>query len=391
MEAHIEDWLNLIFRWAHMIAGIAWIGASFYFNWLENQLDRRAGRNREGIAGHLWAVHGGGFYYLEKFSVAPERLPETLHWFKWEAYFTWITGMVLLVLIYYHNAQSYLIDPQVADIGTPLAVVIGLGSLGISWVVYDQLCKSSLGTRPALLAAVLALLLVLLSWGLAQVFGGRGAFMHVGAAIGTIMVANVFFVIIPNQQDLVDAVRENRLPDGEKGKAGLLRSRHNNYFTLPVLFIMISHHYPATYTHEWNWVILALIMAAGAGIRHYFNVRHLPQWKVWLLPVCALLMLLAFVLTMPEQRTSLTEEERAALERVEYADIRPVIEQRCMVCHAADVAQGGVRLGERAEVERLASRVHATVVLSRSMPPGNATGMTEEEREQIEAWYLTRE
>ena len=391
MEAHIEDWLNLIFRWAHMIAGIAWIGASFYFNWLENQLDRRAGRNREGIAGHLWAVHGGGFYYLEKFSVAPERLPETLHWFKWEAYFTWITGMVLLVLIYYHNAQSYLIDPQVADIGTPLAVVIGLGSLGISWVVYDQLCKSSLGTRPALLAAVLAFLLVLLSWGLAQVFGGRGAFMHVGAAIGTIMVANVFFVIIPNQQDLVDAVRENRLPDGEKGKAGLLRSRHNNYFTLPVLFIMISHHYPATYTHEWNWVILALIMAAGAGIRHYFNVRHLPQWKVWLLPVCALLMLLAFVLTMPEQRTSLTEEERAALERVEYADIRPVIEQRCMVCHAADVAQGGVRLGERAEVERLASRIHATIVLNRSMPPGNATGMTEEEREQIEAWYLTRE
>ncbi len=384
MVAHIHDWLELLFRWLHLITGVAWIGASFYFNWLENQLDRAAARNREGIAGHLWAVHGGGFYYLEKYQVAPEKLPETLHWFKWEAYFTWITGMVLLVLVYYLNAQSYLIDPRVADISTPVAVAIGLITLVVSWIVYDQLCKSAIARQPMLLAAVIGVLLVLLSWGLSLVFGGRGAFIHVGSAIGTIMVANVFFVIIPNQHDLVNAMKENRLPDGEKGKAGLLRSRHNNYLTLPVLFIMISNHYPSTYAHEWNWVILALIMAAGAAIRHYFNIRHLPQRKVWILPVGAALMVLAFLLTMPEQRERADEITQ---EPVAYAEIRPVLEQRCMVCHAETAAQGGIRLEDEADVRRLSARIHDAVVRSDSMPPGNATGMTEEERELIDAWY----
>ena len=383
MLSHIHDWLELLFRWGHFITGVAWIGASFYFNWLENQLDRAAQRNRDNIAGHLWAIHGGGFYYLEKFKVAPDKLPETLHWFKWEAYFTWITGMVLLVLVYYMGAESYLVDPRVADISAPVAVTIGLGTLGLSWVVYDQLCKSPLGERPAALSVLIALLLVLLSVVMTQLYGGRGAFIHVGAAIGTIMVANVFFVIIPNQRDLVDAVKEGREPDGTKGKAGLIRSRHNNYLTLPVLFIMISNHYPNTYAHEWNWVVLILIMAAGVAIRHYFNVRHRPEKKVWILPVGAALLLGAFFLTMPEQRTVATGDLD---DPVDTEVVWEIAENRCLACHAAEVGQGGIAFEDRGELERRAGSI-ARVVESRSMPPGNATDMTDEERGQVVRWY----
>ncbi len=387
MTAHLHDWLELIFRWFHVIVGVAWIGASFYFNFLENRLDRAASRNREGMAGHLWAIHGGGFYYLEKFKVAPPSLPQTLHWFKWEAYFTWITGMVLLILVYYLNTQSYLIDPRVADLSPALAIVLGLATLAVSWVVYDQLCKSRMAERPMLLAGVIAVLLVLLSIAMTSLYGGRGAFIHVGAAMGTIMVANVFFVIIPNQRDLVDALKENRAPDGDKGKAGLQRSRHNNYLTLPVLFIMISNHYPSTYAHEWNWLVLVLIMAAGAAVRHYFNVRHLPQRKVWILPAGALLMVLAFFITMPDTRAPGGADLPEISEPVDDQAIRAVLDQRCIACHAANVAQGGIRLQDDADVHRLASRIHATVVGNRSMPPGNVTGITDEERAMISAWY----
>lgn len=386
MESHIYVWLELLFRWAHFITGIAWIGASFYFNWLENQLDRSADSNRDGIAGHLWAVHGGGFYYLEKYQVAPQSLPETLHWFKWEAYMTWVTGFVLLALVYYMSAESYLIDSRVADLSVPVAIAIGLGTLVASWLVYDQLCKSPLGNRPVALAGVIAVLLMLLSFALTQVFGGRGAFIHVGAAIGTIMVANVFFVIIPNQGDLVAAMREGRAPDGAKGKAGLTRSRHNNYLTLPVLFIMISNHYPGTYAHELNWLVLALIMAGGVAIRHYFNVRHLPQKKVWILPVGAVLLLAAFFLTMPEPRPAPDTSKVELGEPVETDEVWEIAETHCLACHAADVRTGGIAFEGRKDLERQASNI-ARVVGNHRMPPGNPTDMSEEERAKVERWY----
>lgn len=387
MLSHVQDWVELLFRWGHFITGIAWIGASFYFNWLENQLDRRPEQNRDGIAGHLWAVHGGGFYYLEKYQVAPGKLPEVLHWFKWEAYFTWITGFVLLVLVYYLGAESYLIDPRVADLGVATAVAIGIATLVVSWLVYDLLCRSPLGERPGVLSLVIAVLLVLLSFGLTQLYGGRGAFIHVGAAIGTIMVANVFFVIIPNQRDLVDAVKEGRAPDGAKGKAGLTRSRHNNYLTLPVLFIMLSNHYPSTYAHEWNWLVLALIMAGGVLVRHYFNVRHLPEKKVWILPAGAVFLLAAFFLTMPESREPAASDGSADAAGVDTDVVWTIVENRCLACHSADARQGGIAFEGKEDVERLADSVHRMVVETETMPPGNATGVTDEEREKLHRWF----
>lgn len=275
MEAYFLEWLNLLLRWAHFITGVAWIGASFYFNWLENHLERQNAKG--GIAGDLWAVHGGGFYYLQKFTVAPERLPANLHWFKWEAYFTWITGFILLCTLYYWNAGVFMVDSRVADLSSLQAVGIGIASLVLSWLFYDGLCRSPLARKQALTALLIFAWFALLSWLLSQFLSGRAAYIHVGAAIGTIMVANVFFVIIPSQKDLVEAVNEQRMPDPQKGKNALARSRHNNYFTLPVLFIMISSHYAGTFGHPLNWLVLLVISMVGVGIRHWFNIRHLEK------------------------------------------------------------------------------------------------------------------
>ena len=266
MEGHVVEWLNLLIRWIHFIVGVAWIGASFYFNWLENQLDRRAPQE-DGIAGHLWAVHGGGFYHLKKFQVAPETLPEQLHWFKWEAYMTWVSGMCLLAVVYYFNANVYLIEPGRADLTPVSASLIGIGAIVASWFIYDFLCKSSLRDQPLLLSVSLFVYLFMLAVVLSDLFSGRGAYIHVGAAIGTIMVGNVFFVIIPAQRELVNALVENRAPDPSPGKNGLLRSRHNNYLTLPVLFIMISNHFPSTYGDPFNWAVLAAVSIIGVAVR----------------------------------------------------------------------------------------------------------------------------
>ena len=256
METYLQEWLGMLLRWAHFVTGVAWIGASFYFNWLENHLQRQETAN--GVAGDLWAVHGGGFYYLQKFQVAPEQLPATLHWFKWEAYFTWLTGFSLLCALYYMNAGLFMVDRRVADISSLHAIAIGLASLLFSWLFYDLLCRSPLGKKPAPTALLIFAWFVVLSWVLSSLLSGRAAYIHVGAAIGTIMVANVFFVIIPSQKELVQAVKEQRARDSQKGKDALLRSRHNNYFTLPVLFIMISNHYSMTFGHEQNWLVLAV-------------------------------------------------------------------------------------------------------------------------------------
>ncbi|MBO6277318.1 MAG: urate hydroxylase PuuD, partial [Pseudomonas sp.] len=297
MEAHLMEWLNLSVRWIHMITGVAWIGASFYFVWLENNLNRA--NPKDGLAGDLWAIHGGGIYHLEKYKLAPPTMPENLHWFKWEAYFTWMSGIALLCLVFYFNPALYLIAPG-SSMSGPEAVAIGIGSLIAGWFVYDFLCDSALGKRPALLGFVLFVLLVAAAFGLSKVFSGRGAYLHVGAIIGTIMVGNVFRTIMPAQRALVAAIKEGRSPDPALPAKGLLRSRHNNYFTLPVLFIMISNHFPSTYGSQYNWLILAGIAVLAVLVRHYFNTRHDSHKYAWTLPVAALGMICLAYVTGPK-------------------------------------------------------------------------------------------
>ena len=393
MEAYLQDWLSLLLRWAHFITGVAWIGASFYFNWLENHLERQHAEG--GIAGDLWAVHGGGFYYLQKYQVAPERLPATLHWFKWEAYFTWITGFLLLCTVYYWNAGIFMVDSRVADLSSLQAVLIGLVSLALSWLFYDGLCRSPLGRRQAVTALLIFAWFALLSWLLSQYLSGRAAFIHVGAAIGTIMVANVLFVIIPSQKDLVDAVKEQRKPDAQKGKNALMRSRHNNYFTLPVLFIMISNHYAGTFSHPANWLVLLVISVAGVGIRHWFNIRHLEKHSKLVLPL-ALLLLVALIFAMRPQ----IKPRPDSLDEPGFpstAEVMPVIQARCVTCHAPEpdhagfaAAPLGVLLDREEAVELQDLMIFNAVVVRQSMPLANATSMSDEERELIARWYAGR-
>ena len=388
MEAWIQEWLTLLLRWAHFITGVAWIGASFYFNWLENHLERL--NAREGIAGDLWAVHGGGFYHLEKYEVAPGTLPPTLHWFKYEAYFTWITGFALLYTVYYWNAGAFLVDPSVADLAGWQAIAIGVASMAVSWLLYDLACRSTLARNNAVLALTIFAWFAVLAWFLSECLSGRAAYIHVGAAIGTIMVANVFFVIIPAQKDLVAAVGEDRAPRADRGKSALLRSRHNNYLTLPVLFIMISNHYAGTYAHSWNWLVLILLGLAGVGIRHWFNIRHLPEHNRWVLPLSLLLLAGLILFTRPQPAP--VQAGDAAYPT--SAAVMPLIEKHCVNCHADQPAYAGftapplgVVLDSEARLEANASRVYQSAVVTRIMPLGNLTGMSDEEREVLARWY----
>ena len=391
MEAYLQEWLSLLLRWAHFITGVAWIGASFYFNWLENHLERQTAGG--GIAGDLWAVHGGGFYYLQKYQVAPERLPVSLHWFKWEAYFTWFTGFALLCTLYYWNAGVFMVDSRVADLSSLQAVGIGIASLVFSWLFYDGLCRSPLARKQALTALLIFAWFALLSWLLSQFLSGRAAYIHVGAAIGTIMVANVFFVIIPSQKDLVEAVNEQRMPDPQKTKNALARSRHNNYFTLPVLFIMISSHYAGTFGHPWNWLVLLVISVVGVGIRHWFNIRHLEKHNRLVLPFSLLLLAALIFALRPEPKLDLVDKNAFP----STADIFPVIQARCVTCHAARpdhpgfaAAPVGILLDREEAVDLQALIIFNAVIVTRSMPLANATQMSDEERDLIGRWYAGR-
>jgi uncharacterized membrane protein len=388
MESHIEMWLGLLLRWVHFITGVAWIGASFYFNWLENHLERA--QKADSIEGDLWAVHGGGFYYLKKFKVAPAELPATLHWFKWEAYATWLSGFALLCVSYYLNARVYLLQAGGTVITEQLAIAVGLSSLLISWVFYDLLCRSRIAEKQFWFTVLLLGWFVLLAWGLLQLFSGRAAFIHVGAAIGTIMVANVFRVIIPAQKELVNAVRENRVPQAEKGLQALQRSRHNNYFTLPVLFIMISSHYPATYGHDLSWLILLLISVAGLLVRHYFNQRHLPGLKAWPLAIAALLFAGLVILTAPAPSTYSSQKGP----EVGIAEAWSIVQRRCMTCHAAQPGNSGftsaplgIELDTIDGLRLNAESVYFAVVVNQTMPLGNLTQMTDAERYTIANWF----
>lgn len=393
MSPHVIEWSNLVVRWIHIIVGIAWIGASFYFVWLENHLERGKPGQKEGIAGDLWAIHGGGFYYLEKYAVAPKKLPETLHWFKWEAYATWLSGVTLLTIVYYLNVDAYMIDANVADLSAAQAIGIGLGSMLGGWIVYDVLCRTPLLKKPTLMLAVMFAFLTGMAYLLFQLLSARAAYIHVGAMIGTMMAGNVLFVIIPSQKRLVAAAEKGEEPDPWQGQYAGLRSRHNNYFTLPVLFIMISNHFPLTYGDEHGWAILAGISAVGVAIRHHFNVRHRTQAYVWSMPVGAAALAALAWFTAPDTSNRGSVAELQAQAPVPFHEVKAIVATRCLMCHSETptddlftVAPGGVKFDTDAEIAKWAPRMKVRTYDVKTMPFDNKSGMTEEERLKLGAW-----
>lgn len=382
-------WANMGVRWLHFIAGIAWIGASFYFVWLDNSL-RANDRLTPGVAGDLWAVHGGGFYHNEKFLVAPPQLPKELHWFKWEAYTTWLSGFALMIIIYYVGAETYLIDRSKLDIGQGVAVLIGLSALAGGWIIYDILCKSPLSKNQALLSGVWFALLIAATAVLTRIFTDKGAFIHVGAIIGTVMVANVFFVIIPNQKKTVAAMIAGETPDAALGAAAKQRSVHNNYMTLPVLLIMISGHYPLLVSHQYNWLLLAGFSVAAVMIRHFFNLKHKGAMQPALAAGAAGVFLVTILAASikPTAAVAVAPEEK-----IEDSVISELMTRHCVSCHAAEPADplfaappGGLSLESLDAVRNNAFGIRLQAVDGDIMPLGNTTGMSQEERALLGAW-----
>ncbi len=390
MDAYILEYLNFAIRWLHMIAGIAWIGASLYFVWLDSSLKPPLDQPSQdiGIGGEVWALHGGGFYRAQKFKVAPPELPNPLHWFKWEAYVTWLSGFSLLVLMYYVQAEVYLIDSSVMDLTPMAAISAGIGCLVISWILYDLMCRSSLGDNEPLLAGLMFVLLTLLAYGLTNMYSGRGAFIHFGAVIGTIMVANVFFVIIPGQKEMVKAKLEGRAVDPKYGLWGKQRSLHNTYFTLPVLFVMVSNHYAGFTNHKHAWAILMAISMAGALIRLYSVMSHRGQKRHMLWVAGYGILIGLFVALFPKP------VDTSAAGLVKFAEVRQVIDARCTGCHAANPSFAGfaappknVLLETPEQIKTQAQAIHQQTVVAKAMPIGNLTKITDTERALIAAWF----
>ena len=398
MSAFTIEFLGLLGRWVHLITGIAWIGASFYFVWLDNHLLPPADETliRKGVGGELWAVHGGGFYNAQKYRLAPQVLPQPLHWFYWEAYSTFLSGFFLLCLLYYGQAEIYLIDPAVAALSKPEAIAISLGFIVGGWLVYDALCRSPLARRPAWLGGVVAILSCAAAWGLCRLFSGRGAFIQFGAMLGSIMAANVFFVIIPAQRGMVRAKQEGREPDIEAALRGKLRSVHNTYFTLPVLFTMISNHYALAFGARHNWLVLIAICAAGVSIRVYFvdrHKRHLRGGRTSPGPaLLGVLVLGATAAALAPRRAPPPPLAGPSTPAQEFSLVRGIVAERCVPCHAALPTQPGFSSAPNGLVldtpEALLAHVTliAPQVRSRAMPIGNLTGMTDSERSRLLEW-----
>ena len=394
------EWLMFAVRWLHVITAIAWIGSSFYFIALD--LGLRKTPSLPPLAhGEEWQVHGGGFYHIQKYLVAPEFLPEHLTWFKWESYWTWLSGVMLMALIYYVGADIYLIDRNVLDVPQWAAIGLSLGSIVLGWVLYDSLCKSPIGNSTTGLMLVLFAILVAMSWGYTQLFTGRAAMLHMGAFTATIMAANVAMIIIPNQKMVVGDLKAGRVPDAKYGKIAKQRSLHNNYLTLPVIFFMLSSHYPLAFATQWNWIIASLIFLVGVVIRHYFNTRHArkgnPHWT-WAVAVI-IFILIAWLSTGPKVPNSAGEEvaSRAAepfLNAEHFAAASLTVQTRCAMCHTAEPAWPGlyeaprnVILDNDVAIANHAKDIAMQAGYARAMPPGNATEMTDEERALIVAWF----
>jgi len=380
LDLHLQEWLDVATRWLHVIVGITWIGTSFYFNWLNNRV-RPPETPEPGVAAELWAVHGGGFYRVVRYEVAPEQLPSTLHWFKWEAYATWASGAALLFIVYYLGPLGIAVDPAKANLSRLALIAIGLGSLAVGWVIYDALCKSPLARRPAWFALIGFLLGTAAAFGYSQIMTGRAAYIHTGALIGTLMAANVFRVIIPSQRRMVEAMARGEAPDPEPGRDAGRRSLHNNYLTLPVVFIMVSNHFPATFTDRWNWVLLAVIALSGAGIRHWFNLHGQGRRSVWILPAAALMIVALALVTRP-----------TVAEAGVPPSVLTIVEQRCVPCHSTTPTEPGYSEAPKGMLleteDQVAARrkVIGALVASGFMPYENATAMTAEERAIVVEW-----
>jgi uncharacterized membrane protein len=384
-EGHLMEWLNIVVRVMHFTFGIAWIGASFYFVFLENALNRTE-NVRDELAGNLWAVHGGGFYYLEKYKVAPKTIPKHLHWFKYEAYFTWVSGFALLFIIYYFNSSAMLIDTNVMKLTAAQAIGIGIGSFVVAWIIYDLLCKSPLRKQPLLFGLTGIIILTGFAYFYSHVFSARAAFMHFGAMIGSIMVANVFFVIIPSQKAMVKAAKKGILPDAQKGKNALFRSISNNYFTLPVLFVMLSNHFPSTFGNKYQWIVLAAISIGAAGIKHWLNLREQGKLSVWILPVSVIVLLAVAYITAPQPSNH-------KCSTISYAEVNAIVQQRCVQCHSSrptdniyKAPPNGVKYDTPQEIVAKKDLIMQRVVITKTMPQNNKTNMTLEEREVIRCW-----
>ena len=395
------DWISFAVRWLHVITAMAWIGSSFYFI----ALDLGLNRNIPGPAdGEEWQVHGGGFYHVQKYLVAPAAMPEHLTWFKWESYTTWLSGVALLMVVYWAGSEFYLIDPAKMDLSTWQAIVISAGSLAVGWLIYDGLCKSKLGEYPTLLMVLLFVVLVVMSWGYNQVFTGRAALLHLGAFTATIMTANVAMVIMPNQRIVVADLKAERVPDAKYGKIAKLRSTHNNYLTLPVIFLMLSNHYPLSFGTPYAWVIACLVFLMGVTIRHYFNSMHAragrPNWT-WCLTVI-LFILIAWLSSAPrfdgDLETAfsdpLTRYEQNYVDAEGFEQAHDIVKGRCTMCHAREPVWEGVRwapkgvlLEPRADIARNAKAIFLHAGVSHAMPPANITNVTAEDRALLAAWY----
>ncbi|WP_320194855.1 urate hydroxylase PuuD [Agrobacterium rosae] len=397
------EWMAFAVRWLHVITAIAWIGSSFYFIALDLGLVKRA-HLPPGAYGEEWQVHGGGFYHIQKYLVAPAQMPEHLTWFKWESYATWLSGFAMLCIVYYGGADLFLIDHSVLELTQFQAICLSLASLAIGWVFYDLLCKSPIGNNTWGLMAVLYIALVAMAWGYTQVFTGRAAFLHLGAFTATIMSANVFMIIIPNQKIVVADLIAGRTPDPKYGRIAKQRSLHNNYLTLPVIFFMLSNHYPLAFATQFNWIIAALVFLMGVTIRHWFNTTHArkgrPTWT-WLVTLLIFIVIM-WLSTVPKILTGEQAEKAATLSPtqqlfaadVHFASARDVVQSRCSMCHSAEPVWEGVpftpksvKLETDAQIAAHAREIYLQAGRSHAMPPGNITAITPQERKVLTAWY----